>query len=82
MSHAYYQNPRSGVLDFVKDAVISDTKAVALRSFQFFCPGRAWMIDQNADEGCKPGLDVLRKFSELTGCPGSEFKTAGHESDS
>ena len=36
----------------------------------------------NSDSvACKTGLDVLGKFSELAGCPGSEINMVGHSGD-
>ena len=78
MSNVYYQDLRSAIVDFVKDAVIPNTKTVAIGSFQFLCPFRARVISEGVDVGCKTCLDAFGEFSELAGCPGREINTIGH----
>ena len=81
VAYVHYQHPRLVVLDFVKDAIIPDAKAVAPGSFEFLGSGRVGVIGQGADLRRQSHLDVLCEFSELTGCPGSKLQTVGHARD-
>ena len=78
VSHSHNQDPRSAVLNFVKDSVVPNTDAVTRSAFQFLGSGRAWVLGKVVQMGRQAISDAFGELAELAGCSGGEINTVGH----
>ena len=72
------QDPRSGIVNFVKNPIIAHANPVAFFTFQFLRSGRMRVVGQGAQVRRKTIPNLFGELAELAGCPGAEINRVGH----